>query len=73
MIDEHKTGLIFDPSADGDLENRIEQFANDRHLSDRMSDACLTAAGEFDLAKTTDEFIRVYDRISAKDSKERDF
>lgn len=73
MIDKRKTGLIFDPSADGDLENRIEQFANDRHLSDRMSDACLAAAGEFGLAKTTDEFIRVYDRISAKDSIERDF
>ncbi len=73
MIDERKTGLIFDPSADGDLENRIEQFANDRQLSDRMSDACLATAKEFGLAKTTDEFIQVYDRISAKDSIERDF
>ena len=67
MIDEYETGLIFDPSVEGDLENRIDQFANDRDLPGRMSSACLAAAEEFDLNKTTDKFIQVYDRLSAED------
>ncbi len=67
MIDDNKTGLIFDPSIDGDLESRIMQFVNDRDLSGRMFDGCLAAAEEFGAAKITDEFMQVYKQICGGD------
>jgi glycosyltransferase involved in cell wall biosynthesis len=65
MIDEGKTGLIFDPSVDGDLENKINQFVNNRELPGHMVNRCLEAAEEFSPAKTIDKITQIYDRISA--------
>lgn len=65
VIDEGKTGLIFDPSVNGDLENKMAQFISHWDLSDHMADSCLAAAEEFSPAKTIDKITKIYDRISA--------
>ncbi len=63
MIDERKTGLIFDPSADGDLESKIRQLVDNTNLMRGMSDNCLQAAGRFDLNTTVEEMISVYGKV----------
>lgn len=63
MIDEDKTGLIFDPSVDGDLESKIRQFVDNTNLMCGMLDNCLQAAGRFDLNTTVEEMISVYGRV----------
>jgi glycosyltransferase involved in cell wall biosynthesis len=65
MIEEGQTGFVFDPSIDGDLENRIGKFTKNRELSDRMSGRCLTAAEEFNPAKSIDRITQIYDQVSA--------
>ena len=66
MVEDGKTGYVFDPSIENDLETKIGLFAKDRDVPSRMKEECLAAAGEFEIGKATDKVIRVYDELLRK-------
>ncbi len=63
MVESDKTGFTFDPSIDGDLENKLRIFVDDSGLRDRMRENCLAEAREFEIDRTTNKIIAIYDEL----------
>jgi len=62
-VKENKTGFIFNPNKNGDLEEKIDCFVRDPALINEFSSNCLELSEEFDRNKIVDEYIEIYRNI----------
>jgi len=63
IIEEKKTGFLFDPSCPKDLEAEIKRFIQDRSLAIRMRANVLEKAREFFPEKIISEYLKVYHEV----------
>lgn len=66
LIEEGRTGFLFDPDLDGDLLEKAGKFIDRPPLIDDMRIACLEKAENFLPQKVTDHYIDLYDRTVEK-------
>jgi glycosyltransferase involved in cell wall biosynthesis len=60
MIDENRTGFLFDPAREGDLEEKMRLFEDDRSMAGTLSSNCLDAARQFVGEKVVGQYIDLY-------------
>lgn len=63
MIDNGKTGCVFDPSLDGDLESKIDKFISDPGLARALSPACREKAEIFHIDKVVARYTDIYSQV----------
>lgn len=63
MIDIDRTGFIFDPDTEGDLEDKIGRFISNPELAQSFSPACLEKAKTFDIDNVVRQYIDVYAQV----------
>jgi len=63
IIEEKKTGFLFDPNCPEDLEAEIKRFIQDRTLAIRMRANVLKKAQEFLPEKIISEYLKVYHEV----------
>jgi len=60
MVDEAKTGFVFDPAVAGSLEKHIRTLIDNPVLAARMADNCREKARAFHIDNVVDEYIKIY-------------
>ena len=63
MIDIDRTGFIFDPDTEGDLEDKIGRFISNPELAWSLSQACLEKAKTFEINNVVRQYIEVYSQV----------
>ncbi|MEW5923019.1 MAG: glycosyltransferase, partial [Candidatus Zixiibacteriota bacterium] len=64
MIDTGRTGFIFDPAVQGDLEEKMGKFISDPGLAQVLSPACLEKAKNFEIDNVVGQYIDIYTRVT---------
>jgi glycosyltransferase involved in cell wall biosynthesis len=64
MIAENRTGFVFDPAREGDLEEKMRLFSDDRNMVGRLSSNCLDAAKQFAREKVVKQYLNVYQAVT---------
>jgi len=63
IVEDGKTGFLFDPCIGGDLEEKIKRFTDDTSQIFSMSVFCLEKAKEFSQKRITEKYINVYNNL----------
>jgi glycosyltransferase involved in cell wall biosynthesis len=60
IVEDGKTGFLFDPSQTGDIERQIARFLVYPGLATEMGVHCQAKAREFSLLRFYEEYLAVY-------------
>jgi glycosyltransferase involved in cell wall biosynthesis len=63
LIDEGKTGYLYDPDKTDSLMNAIEKFSSNPMHINKMQEYCLKQSRKFDPATITEKYIEIYNEI----------
>lgn len=70
MIDEGKTGLLFEPENQGELSAQIKQFLEDPEKSAQFFDAILQKVSYFSVARQLEQYTEVLQALLNDEAKE---
>jgi glycosyltransferase involved in cell wall biosynthesis len=60
IVEEGKTGYLFDPSQPGELERQIARFLDRPELAADMADHCRAKVKDFSLAHFLQQYLAIY-------------